>query len=106
MSCQSTQLDQARFEEVLLQLFVRHDGTDAVLAEAAWLDAKFPKDVENGTIDVAIALEFDDDEGADVGILPCLVVVEVHVVVDGQTFCLAIVDERDAMELVANRRMD
>ena len=89
MPCQFAQLDQARLKQVLLQSLVCHDRPDAVLAEAAWLDAERPKDIEDGTIHVAVALQFNDDERSHVSILPRLVVVEADVIVDGQSFRLA-----------------
>ena len=101
LSCQFAQPDESAFEVVLLESFVRHDGADAVLAESAWLDAQLAEYVEDWAEDVAVALEFYDDERSDVGLLACLHIVEVDIIVDGQSFCLAIVDERDAVELVA-----
>ena len=64
------------------------------------------EDVEDGAKDVAVALEFDDDKRSDIGILVCLHVMEVYVVVDGQAFRFAVVDEGDTVELVADGGMN
>ena len=101
MSCQFVKEDHAFHEVVLLQAFVCHDGADAVLAESAWLDAQPAEDVEHGAEDVAVAFELYDDEWPDVGVPAGLHVMEVYVVVDGEAFRLAVVDECDAVELVA-----
>ena len=103
LSCQFAQGYHAHVKAIVLQLLVGHNGANAVFAEAAGFDAQLAENVEDGAEDIAVALEFDDDKGADVGIPAGLHVVELHVVVDGESFRLAIIDERDAMELVADR---
>lgn len=102
LSCQFAQGYHAHVKAIVLQLLVGHNGANAVFAEAAGFDAQLAENVEDGAEDIAVALELNDDERTDVGILARFHVMELHIVVDGQAFRLAIVDECDTMELVAD----
>ena len=84
----------------MLQSFVCHDGADAVLAKTAWLDAELSKDVEDRTIDIAVAFELDDDEIAHEAVIVGYEVVEPQISIDGEALGLALVDEGDAIEAV------
>ena len=90
-------------EQVVLELAVGHHAPYAVLAEARRLDTQLPQDVQHGAEDVAVTLELYDDQVAGRGIAACLHIVELHIEVDGKPLGLAIVDQRNALELVAHR---
>ena len=58
--------------------------------------------VADGRKDIAIALQLDDDQLVGGMVVACLEVVEAHVEVDGEAFCLGSVDKRHAVKLVAH----
>ena len=100
--CQLAQDDELLLEQVLLEVLVGHHTADAILAEAGGLDAQLAQDVEHGAEDVAVALELNDDQGTDIGIALVLHIMEMHVEVDGEPLRLAVVDECNAVEAVAD----
>jgi len=100
-------LEEAKLllEVVLLQLGVSHCHADAALREARGMDVEVAQDVLDRTEDVSVALQFDDDDVARVAVQTRIKVVETHVEVDGETFRLSFVHQRDAVEVVLHDRV-
>ena len=81
-------------------MFVRHGSADAIFAESHRHDSEVVKILSYWRIDVAVALQLDDDQVSDVGVTGVLVVVERDTEVDGEAFGESAVDQRDTFKAV------
>lgn len=81
-------------------MFVRHGSADAIFAESHRHDSEVVKILSYWRIDVAVALQLDDNDVAHLLVASVLRIVELQVEVDGEAFGLCIVHKRDAVEVV------
>ena len=92
--------DQLFVETVAFQVCVGHHTANTVFGETRGVDAKSPQQLQNGGIDIAVALQLDDDQVSDVGVTGVLVVVERDAEVDGESLGESAVDQRDTFKAV------
>lgn len=96
---------QLLLEIVAAQGAIGQRTTNTVFAEAAWQDVHLAQEVVHGRIGRALALQFDDDDVANVGVALRLAVVEMHVEVDGETLRESLVNQCDTLKMVLHLRV-
>ena len=96
----------ALLEAVDFEVAVCDCRTDAILAEAAGLDAQLAEQGEDGRVNTPVALEFDNDKVVHRSRLTRLVIEKVYPKVDGEALGLSVVDKGNAVEGIFYRGDD
>ena len=95
---EAAHIPHAHLEVVVLDARVGEHCAYAVLAETGRMDMQVAEQVANRREDIPVALQLDDDELSGVAVVSRFVIVEMDVEVDGESFCLAVVDQCHSVE--------